>query len=112
MKIKKYDDLNCIAVTSSIYFDQKDCFCDRPYVYLNACKKNRYGQENYIVISIKDLDDFDLGVIYRTSEKDFENILHDLINWMRDHEQGITYYDEIWHPLKFFPDYNCYKDVW
>lgn len=108
---KKYDHL---AVWSNIYFDDTECFCGRPYIYLTAHKdKTTYGWDaNTIGIAIHDNDDFDVGLIYKTDSKNFENVLHELINWMRDHEQGRSIYMDIWNTLDFFPDCGCERSRW
>lgn len=100
-------------VTSNIYFDNEYCFCGRPYVSLNAYKdKNKFWEENTIAIAIHDMDDFDYGLIYKTNPDDFINVLRELINWMRDHEQGISIYDDILDIFSFFPDYECERKIW
>ncbi len=67
-----------------------------------------------IGIGIRDCDDFDIGLIYKPeTEKDFFNVLHELINWMRDHEQSISIYDElINNPFDFFPDLGVKREYW
>ena len=107
---KKYDHL---WVWSNIYFDYEEYFCGRPYISLTAYKEKKYGWDaNTIGIAIHDDDDLDIGLIYETDTEDFENILHELINWMRDHEQGISLYEKIWKPLNFFPDCGCKRKRW
>ena len=92
-------------VKSNIYFDNECCFCGRPYVSLIAYKdKNKFWDTNAIGIGLRDDDDFDIGLIYKTNADEFENVLHELINWMHDHEQGISIYENIWHVYDFFPD--------
>ena len=81
-------------VTSNIYFDNECCFCGRPYVSLVAHKdRNEFWDANTRRICLIDDDDFDIGLIYKTNADEFENVLHELINWMRDHEQGIGLYE-------------------
>ena len=113
MKIEKRD--NHLVVYANIYFDEKDCFCGKPYLSLIAHGEppNCGSWKPYtICIGIRDDDDFDVGLIYKTDEMNFKNILHELINWMRDHEQGISTYMNIWEPLKFFPDLGCERRRW
>ena len=112
MVIKKWGDT--LSVQSNIYFDLKNIFCGRPYISLFAHKyKTTYGWDaNTISIGIRDNDDFDIGLVYKTEPCKFENILHELINWMRDHEQGTTIYDDIWNPFDFFLDCGCEREVW
>lgn len=107
---KGYDHL---WVRSNIYFDDEECFCGRPYVSLVARKEKALCLDaNTIGIAIHDNDDFDVGLIYKTDSDNFENVLHELINWMRDHEQGRSIYMDIWDTLDFFPDCGCERSRW
>ena len=107
---KGYDHL---LVTSNIYFDDEQCFCGRPYVSLIAHKEKALCWDaNTIGIAIHDNDDFDIGLIYKTDSENFENVLHELINWMRDHEQGRSIYMDIWDTFEFFPDCGCERNLW
>lgn len=111
MTIEKMKDH--LRVKSNIYFDNESCFCGRPYIILVAYKdKNRYWDSNTIAIAIHDNDDFDIGLVYKTSPNEFINVLHELINWMRDHEQGRSIYMDIWNTLDFFPDCGCERSRW
>ena len=58
------------------------------------------------------MDDFDIGLVYKTNAGEFENVLHELINWMHDHEQGISIYDDILNIFDFFPDCGCERTRW
>ena len=107
---KGYDHL---LVTSNIYFDDEQCFCGRPYVSLIAHKEKALCWDaNTLGIAIHDNDDFDIGLIYKTDSENFENVLHELINWMRDHEQGRSIYMDIWDTFEFFPDCGCERNLW
>ena len=111
MIIQKISDH--LWVTSNIYFDNECCFCGRPYVSLIARKdKNKFWDANTIGIGLRDDDDFDIGLIYKTNPDDFINVLRELINWMRDHEQGISIYDDILDIFSFFPDCECERTRW
>lgn len=105
---------NHLVVTSNIYFDEKACFCGRPYLCLVAYKeKSDYGWEsNQIGIAIHDNDDFDIGLVYTTDTEHFDIVLHELVNWMRDHEQGESIYHDIWDPFNFFLDCGCKREIW
>ena len=85
-----------------------------PYISLVAHKEDvKYGWKPYeIGIAIHDKDDFDIGLIYRADEEHFFMVLHELINWMRDHEQGISLYEELLNPFEFFPDCGCERRYW
>lgn len=43
MKFEKVG--NYLWVTSNIYFDYEECFCDRPYISLSASKEFNSGWE-------------------------------------------------------------------
>lgn len=105
---------NYLHVISNIYFDTEECFCGRPYVSLSASKEFASGwkRENTIIIGIHDKDDFDIGLAYKCNSDNFISILHELINWMRDHEQGISNYGDIWNTFEFFPDLGCDRELW
>lgn len=101
-----------LVVYSNIYFD-KNVFCIRPYVFLAAFKDPNFGWLfNSIGIAIHDYDDFDIGLIYKPSDEHFTDVLHELINWMHDHEQGISLYEVLQNPFDFFPDCNCKRIRW
>ena len=104
---------NYLYVRANIYFDNECCFCGRPYISLTAHKdKDKFWDANTITIAIHDDDDFDLGLLYKVNPDDFINVLHELINWMRDHEQGISIYDDILDIFSFFPDCGCERTRW
>lgn len=99
-------------VSSNIYFDER-VFCIRTYVFLVAFKESDLGwPPNSIGIAIHDYGDFDMGLIYKPDEEHFVNVLHKLINWMRDHEQGISLYEALLNINEFFPDCNCKRIRW
>ena len=100
-------------VWSNIYFDDEQCFCGRPYISLVAHKeKSLCWDAKTLSRAIHDNDDFDVGLIYKTDSENFENVLHELINWMRDHEQGRSIYMDIWNTFDFFPDCGCERSRW
>lgn len=101
-----------LSVTSNIYFDE-NVFCIRPYVHLVACKNQDYSWKEYTIgIAVHDYDDFDIGLIYYTTAADFDDVLHELINWMRDHEQGVSSFKKLLSPYDFFPDCGCKRSYW
>lgn len=72
---------------SNIYFDYEECFCGRPYIGLHANKEfPSTGHDRYTIV-IGVYDDYDVGLIYKTDENNFTPILHELINWMYDHNK-------------------------
>lgn len=104
---------NHLWVRSNIYFDNEECFCGRPYISLIAFKEEAlYWKANTIGIAIHDNDDFDVGLVYKTDSENFENVLHELVNWMCDHEQGRSIYENIWDTFNFFPDCGCERSRW
>lgn len=105
---------NHLMVTSSIFFDEYDGICGRPYVFLIAHRdETAYGwPANSIGIAIHDNDDLDEGLIYHANDETFFEVLHELINWMADREKGITYKEKLWDSLKLFPDIGCDRIRW
>lgn len=100
-------------VLSGIFFDEMDVFCSIPYVFLSAFKEPEYGWDEYSIgIAIHDYDDFDVGLVYKTDAEHFDTVLHELINWMNDHEQGTSRYIDIWETFNFFPDCGCERKRW
>ena len=107
-KGKYHNIADRLSVISYIYFDNNECFCQYPWCHLVAWKLDRK-----IGIGIRDYDDFDIGLIYKPeTEEDFFNILHELISWMIDHEQGISIYDELINPFNFFTDLGIKREYW
>lgn len=92
---------NMLKVTSNIYFDIKFA-CGQTYVNLISNK-----ERNYIMIVIMDQDDLAIGYVYypeENNEDNFFKVLHELINWMNDHENGISKFDNLLND-DFFPNY-------
>lgn len=105
---------NCLYVTSGIHIDDYSYFCGRSYISLQACKDSKYDWlgERYIIIAIHDDDDFDIGMKYNPTSDNFEDVLHELINWMHDYEKGVTSYQSIWNSFEFFPYCDCERIGW
>lgn len=105
---------NYLRVKSSLFLDNYDGICGKPYVSLIAHKEEtKYGwPANSIGIAIHDNDDLDEGLIYYTNEETFFDILHELINWMIDHENGVTCKNNIWDAFELFPDVGCERKRW
>ena len=113
MEIHKMHD--GLWVISNIHFDVNDVFCGRPYVSLRVHKEETsYGwPANSFGIAIHDNDDYDVGLIYETDDEHFEDVLHGLVNWMRDHEQGVSYHNIMYSDtFNFFPDLGCKRERW
>lgn len=109
IKRNKYALIAC----SGIHFDE-DVFCGRPYVALTAYKDN-FGFEfggNTITIGVYDSDDYDLGLVYETDSEHFFDVLHELINWMADHEKGVVSLEKCRDAFDLFPDCGCKREVW
>lgn len=103
-----------LSVTSSIHVDDNSYFCGRPYIYLQAFHKSPFSWiEDYsIIIGIHDNDDFDISLKYNPTSENFADVLHELINWMIDHEKGVASYSNIWNDLEFFPYCECKVRRW
>ena len=100
-----------ISVWSSIFLDNYAGICGRPYILLNAHKDalTEWWGPYEIFINICDDDDLDYGFVYKAhNEEEFFDVLHELINWMRDHEQGITYWDDF-ITGRLFPEFKSVK---
>lgn len=59
-------------------------------------------------------DDFDIGYVYSVgNEKQFYEVLHELINWMNDLEHGVCSWDEFIDDIEGFPpDCGCKRERW
>ena len=113
MKIWKSTDH--LVSESRLNFGYENCmFCGMPYVHLIAFKEgNAFWSSNMIGIAVHDCDDLDLGLIYHTDSEHFFDVLHELINWMYDHECGINRFDSLWGNIfDFFPDLGCKRKYW
>ena len=104
-----------LIVQSSIFLDNYIGIFKRPYITLCAYKdatSEWYGLYE-IYMHICDYDDFGYGYFYKMrDEEEFFNVLHELINWMRDHEQGITYWGDIVSG-NLFPEFkNAERGRW
>ena len=102
---------NILKVTSNIYFDTKFA-CGQTYVNLIANKERQY-----IMIVIMDQDDLHIGYVYYpcandNNEDNLFKVLHELINWMNDHENGISKFDDLFKE-DFFPNYlGCEREAY
>lgn len=102
-----------LFVQSSIFLDDYTGICGRPYITLCAYKDviSKWHGPYEIYMNVCDHDDFDYGYVYKMhNEEEFFNVLHELINWMRDHEQGIIYWDNIVYG-KLFPEFENVEKV-
>ena len=107
----KYED--AIKVSSYLYVDNKELFCGKPEILLVAYKRSIFWKNYEIGIEVLDDDDFRAGFVYKANKDNFENILHELINFMIDHEKGITKTSDILHHIdEFFPDLGCVREYW
>jgi len=112
LKTVKYS--NHLTVFSNIHFDENH-FCGTPYVLLIACKtKIHPNWDDYTIgIAIHDDCEFNKGLYYTTTKENFTQILRELINWMVDHEKGISsYHTLITNKYAFFPDLGCNRKNW
>lgn len=104
-----------LIVQSLLFLDNYIGFYGRPYTTLCAYKDSisEWFGPYEIYIGICDYDYFSYGYVYRMqNEEEFFDVLHELINWMRDHEQGITYLDDVVGG-NLFPEFkNTEKEPW
>lgn len=109
MIIEKQNEL--LTATSGIHLSGY-LLCGRPYVYLSTTKDSR-REANTIYISILDDDDFDIGIVYYANSENFTKILHELLNWMYEHERDYTYVNELYNVYEIFPELGCKrKSFW
>lgn len=103
-----------LHVTSDIFFDEPVCFCGQTWIHLLANKEEAIGWKPYtIAIGLRDEDDCDIGLVYEANKNNFEDILRELVNWMIDHENGITSVDKMYEDIfEFFPDLGCERTYW
>ena len=105
-----------LNVSTNIFFDKPMCFCGQTWIHLHANKEEDIGWHPCtIAIGIRDQDDFDVGFVYQANENNFEDILRELVNWMIDHENGISSVDNVFskkNMLEFFPDLDCPRVHW
>lgn len=116
-RLDKNKNIEAIKATSNLYVDNKELFCGNPGILLFAFKRigcrNALWKEYEIGIAVLDDDDFHSGFIYKANKDNFENILHELINFMIDHEKGIIKTYDILHNIdEFFPDLGCERRYW
>lgn len=84
MSYKEYKNNNKYLYVRVQLFEEKSLsntyFCGQPYMYLVVWQENTNSSARF---GIGDMDDYDY-------EKDLENpsyeLLHEIINWMKDHE--------------------------
>ena len=105
-----------LFVQSSIFLDNHIGIFKRPYItlcaYKDAISEEWYGPYE-IYINIYDYDDFGFGYgyVYRMqNEEEFFNVLHELVNLMKDHEQGIIYWDDVISD-NLFPEFKSAERV-
>lgn len=100
-----------LFVQSSIFLDNYTGICGRPFITLHAYKdaiSKWYGPYE-IYIHVCGYDNFGYAYVYRMqNEEEFFNILHELVNWMKDHEQGIIYWDDVISD-NLFPEFKSAK---
>ena len=105
-----------LTVNADIHFDNECVFCGQPWINLIAFKDayDSWWKDYQIGVAIHDTDDYDVGVIYTAeNEKQFFDVLHELINWINDLEHGLCIYDKFVDDMDgFFPDLGCEKEAW
>jgi hypothetical protein len=103
MKIEKASD-KLLHVQSDIFFDKPKGFIGNPHIDLFAVKYPPYNLYPSVSMCIRDDKrvKYECGYIMDTSK--FDEVIHELINWMIDHENGITEYEKF-ENHEIFPDY-------
>ena len=104
-----------LTVSAQIKFDDESCFCGHPSVHLLAYyDDSHWGNPYEIRVSLHDMDDYDVGFVYKSDKEHFFDVLHELINWINDLEHGICIYDDYVKDIDgFFPDYlGCEREWW
>lgn len=99
-----------LRVVADIHFDRPDLFCGRTWMSLIAWKEKENAWDNTeytIQIVLHDQDDYDIGFVYYPEPNQFDDVLHELINWMNDLEHGVICHDDFvdTYNTSFFPDY-------
>lgn len=103
-----------LIVQSLLFLDNHIGIYERPYITLSAYKdaiSEWYGPyEIYMHVCGYD---FGYTYVYRMqNEEEFFDILHELVNWMKDHEHGITYWDDVISGNLFPKFRNAEKVMW
>ena len=105
-----------LHIYSDIHFDKDWAFCGKPYMTLFATKdKPMWCWKPYrIAVGIRDNDDYDVGFEYNpTTEEEFFDVLHEIINWLHDLEMGLVLHDDYVSDIEgFFPTFTCKKEWW
>lgn len=104
-----------LTVSAQIKFDDETCFCGHPSVHLlTYYDDSHWGNPYEIRVSLHDMDDYDVGFVYKSDKEHFFDVLHELINWINDLEHGICIYDDYVKDIDgFFPDYlGCEREWW
>ena len=104
-----------LTVSAQIKFDDETCFCGHPSVHLRTYYDDfHWGNPYEIRVSLHDMDDYDVGFVYKSDKEHFFDVLHELINWINDLEHGICIYDDYVKDIDgFFPDYlGCEREWW
>lgn len=103
MKIGKASN-DLLHVQSDIFFDKSKGFTGNPHIDLLANKYPPYRLYPSISICVRDNKRIKYECVYIMGVNEFDKVIHELINWMVDHENGITEYRKLEnHDL--FPDY-------
>ena len=112
---RKENSYESLWVHANIHFDNEVAFYGQPWINLIAFKDKPIScWDSYeIGIAIHDCDDYDVGVIYKSSKESFTNVFHELINWINDLEHGVIIFDNcIINMDDFFPDCGCERIPW
>lgn len=103
MKIEKASD-KLLHVQSDIFFDKPKGFIGNPHIDLLVNKYPPYRLHPFVSMCVRDDKKIRYECIYIMGIKKFDEVIHELINWMIDHENGITEYERFKNH-EIFPDY-------
>lgn len=101
---------DCLYATSGIHFGPEPFtrtpFSGRPHVALLA-RRNKIGPYagNTMLLQVVDEDDYMYGLVYTTDDEHFIKVFHELVNWMKDHEDGISSYEDFEKDIYTFMPY-------
>lgn len=125
MKIKKYrkcgenDDLElkeCIIATSSIYLGDIKNLAIQPCILMIAAKENPISGFEKYEINLKICESSHIfnyrEIVYKPRKDQFLGILHEILNWMNDVEDGVSFKYDVWNSVDFPPQLDCERDEW
>jgi hypothetical protein len=95
---------------SRVHFDDRRAFQGVPYLSLFADYEEWQAKKKFKVIwlSVCDEDGIKVDALYAVEPEQFEDALHETLNWMKDQEDGVMSYHDFRHDLSgYFPNLGC-----